>query len=156
MKAGIRSTSLNCPIFRSVGVQNCLQIKREHYMPNFPIHTITSTPEGSKSALEQPQQAFGVVPNIAGAIANSPKLVNSPVGVFQQAYSRGLTEQENQIVLLTDAVANFQSRSIPGLRSSKGSAPKRPTLFVRGVCLRTSHLSHFPRWQRRSLKNAAT
>ena len=81
-------------------------------MTNHPIHTIASAPEGSKSALEQLQQAFGVVPNIAGAIANSPKLINSLVGLFQQVHSRGLTEQENQIVLLTDAVANSSTYAV--------------------------------------------
>lgn len=75
-------------------------------MQNYPIHTIASAPESSKPGLEQLQQAFGVIPNIAAAIANSPKLVNSLVGVFQQVHSSSLTEQEIQIVLLTDAVAN--------------------------------------------------
>jgi uncharacterized peroxidase-related enzyme len=75
-------------------------------MPNYPIHMIASAPEHSKSALEQLQKAFGVVPNLAAAIANSPKLINSLVGVFQQVHSSSLTEQEIQIVLLTDAVAN--------------------------------------------------
>ena len=75
-------------------------------MPNYPIHTIASAPENSKPGLQQLQQAFGVIPNIAAAIANSPKLINSLVGVFQQVHSSSLTEQEIQIVLLTDAVAN--------------------------------------------------
>jgi alkylhydroperoxidase family enzyme len=75
-------------------------------MPTYPIHTMASAPENSKPGLEQLQQAFGVVPNIAAAIANSPKLINSLVGVFQQVHSSSLTEQEIQIVLLTDAVAN--------------------------------------------------
>jgi len=79
---------------------------KENHMPNYPLYTIASAPEGSKSALEQLQRAFGVLPNIAAAIANSPKLINSLVAVFQQVHSRGLTEPENQIVLLTDAVAN--------------------------------------------------
>jgi uncharacterized peroxidase-related enzyme len=74
--------------------------------PNYPIHTMASAPENSKPALEQLQKAFGVVPNIAGAIANSPKLVNALVGVFQQVHSSSLTEPEIQIVLLTDAVVN--------------------------------------------------
>jgi alkylhydroperoxidase family enzyme len=81
-------------------------------MPNYPIHTIASAPEGSKSALEQLQQAFGVLPNIAAAIANSPKLVNSLVGVFQQVHSSSLTEQEIQIALLTDAVANSSTYAV--------------------------------------------
>jgi AhpD family alkylhydroperoxidase len=75
-------------------------------MPYYPIHTIASAPENSKPGLQQLQQAFGVIPNIAAAIANSPKLINSLVGVFQQVHSSSLTEQEIQIVLLTDAVAN--------------------------------------------------
>jgi len=75
-------------------------------MPNYPIYSIASAPEMSKPGLEQLQKAFGVVPNIAGAIANSPKLINALVGVFQQVHSSSLTEQEIQIVLLTDAVAN--------------------------------------------------
>jgi len=75
-------------------------------MPNYPIHMIASAPENSKPALEQLQQVFGVVPNIAAVIANSPKLINSLVGVFQQVHSSSLTEQEIQVVLLTNAVAN--------------------------------------------------
>lgn len=73
---------------------------------NYPAHTLASAPENSKAALEQLQKAFGVIPNIAGAIANSPKLINSLVGVFQQVHSSSFTEQELQIVLLTDAVVN--------------------------------------------------
>lgn len=81
-------------------------------MPNYPIHTIASAPEGSKSGLEQLQKAFGVIPNIAAAIANSPKLINSLVGVFQQVHSSSLTEQEIQIVLLTDAVVNSSTYAV--------------------------------------------
>jgi alkylhydroperoxidase family enzyme len=81
-------------------------------MPNYPIHTIASAPEGSKSALEQLQQAFGVLPNLAAAIANSPKLINSLVGVFQQVHTSSLTEPEIQIVLLTDAVANSNTYAV--------------------------------------------
>lgn len=75
-------------------------------MPNYPVHTLASAPQNSKSGLEQLQQVFGFIPNIAAVIANSPKLINALVGLFQQVHSPGLTEQENQIVLLTDAVTN--------------------------------------------------
>ena len=81
-------------------------------MPNYPIHTVASAPEGSKLALEQLQQAFGALPNIAAVIANSPKLVNSLVGVFQQVHSSSLTEPEIQIVLLTDAVTNSSTYAV--------------------------------------------
>jgi alkylhydroperoxidase family enzyme len=89
-----------------------LQTRQENHMPSYPIHTIASAPENSKLALEQLQQAFGVIPNLAAAIANSPKLINSLVGVFQQVHSSSLTEPEIQIVLLTDAVANSSAYAV--------------------------------------------
>jgi alkylhydroperoxidase family enzyme len=81
-------------------------------MTTYPIQTIASAPEKSKPAIEQLQKTFGVVPNIVGAIANSPKLIISLVGLFQQVHSPGLTEAENQIVLLTDAVTNSSTYAI--------------------------------------------
>jgi alkylhydroperoxidase family enzyme len=87
-------------------------ILKENHMPDYPIHTIASAPENSRTALEQLQKAFGVLPNIATAIANSPKLINSLVGVFQQVHSSSLTEQEIQIVLLTDAVVNSSNYAV--------------------------------------------
>ena len=75
-------------------------------MPTYQTHTIESAPEMSKPVLEQLQKAFGVIPNLAAAIANSPKLLTAFAAVFQQVHSSSLTEQEIQIVLLTDAVAN--------------------------------------------------
>jgi alkylhydroperoxidase family enzyme len=100
---------------RAVATQNCLRgygSKKENHMSNYPIRTISSAPEGSKSALDQLRQAFGLVPNIAAAIANSPKLINSLVPVFQQVHSSSLSEPEIQIVLLTDAVANSSAYAV--------------------------------------------
>ncbi|HEY4045989.1 MAG TPA: hypothetical protein VGM27_03895 [Acidobacteriaceae bacterium] len=97
-----------------VDVQDYLRlyIAQVNHMPTYQIHTIASAPEKSKPALEQLQQAFGVLPNIAAVIANSPKLVNSLVGVFQQVHSSSFTEPEIQIVLLTDAVANTSKYAV--------------------------------------------
>lgn len=81
-------------------------------MANYPVHTIASAPAKSKPALEQLQMAFGFLPNLPAVIANSPKLINSLVGMFQQVHSPGLTEAENQIVLLTDAVANSSKYAV--------------------------------------------
>lgn len=94
---------------------------------NYPAHTIASAPENSKPALEQLQKAFGVVPNIAGAIANSPKLINSLAGAFQQVHSSSLTEPEIQIVLLTDAVVNACTYAVAfhtGLALQQGISPE--------------------------------
>jgi alkylhydroperoxidase family enzyme len=81
-------------------------------MANYPVHTIASAPAESKPALEQLQKAFGVLPNLPAVIANSPKLINSLVSMFQQVHSPGLTEAENQIVLLTDAVVNSSQYAV--------------------------------------------
>jgi alkylhydroperoxidase family enzyme len=81
-------------------------------MPNYPVQTIASAPEKSKPALEQLQKAFGVLPNLPAVIANSPKLISALVGLFAQVHSPGLSEAENQIVLLTDAVTNSSSYAV--------------------------------------------
>ena len=51
-------------------------------MTSFPVHTMESAPERSKPALRQLQSAFGMIPNIAAAMATSPVLINSLVGLF--------------------------------------------------------------------------
>ena len=75
-------------------------------MTDFPVHTLESAPERSKPALQQLQKAFGMIPNIAGAIATSPVLINSLVGLFGNVHGGSFTEAQVQVVLLTDAVTN--------------------------------------------------
>jgi alkylhydroperoxidase family enzyme len=75
-------------------------------MPDFPVHTIESAPERSKPALRQLQSAFGMIPNITGAMATSPVLINSLVGLFGNVHGGSFTEAQVQTVLLTDAVTN--------------------------------------------------
>src|SRR5579862_5236355 len=85
---------------------------KEINMQSYPLQTIASAPEESKPALEQLQKAFGILPNLPAVIANSPKLINALVGLFAQVHSPGLTEAENQIVLLTDAVTNSSTYAV--------------------------------------------
>ena len=75
-------------------------------MTTFPVHTIDSAPERSKPALQQLQSAFGVIPNIAGAMSTSPVLINSLVALFGKVHGGSFTEAQVQTVLLTDAVTN--------------------------------------------------
>jgi AhpD family alkylhydroperoxidase len=94
---------------------------------NYPTQTIASAPENSRPALEQLQKVFGTVPNIAGVIANSPKLINGLVGMFQQVHSSSLAEPEIQIVLLTDAVVNSCAYAVAfhtGLALQQGISPE--------------------------------
>lgn len=75
-------------------------------MTSFPVHTIDSAPEGSKPALRQLQSAFGMIPNLIGAMSTSPVLINSLVGLFGKVHGASFTEPQVQSVLLTDAVTN--------------------------------------------------
>jgi AhpD family alkylhydroperoxidase len=72
----------------------------------YPVHTIDSAPEGSKPALQQLQAAFGMIPNIAGAMSTSPVLINSLLGLFQDVHGGSFTEAQIQTLLLTNAVTN--------------------------------------------------
>jgi alkylhydroperoxidase family enzyme len=75
-------------------------------MQKFPVHTIASAPEHAKPALEALEAAFGMIPNIAGAMATSPVLINSLVGLFQRVHGGSFTEAQIQTLLLTNAVTN--------------------------------------------------
>jgi alkylhydroperoxidase family enzyme len=75
-------------------------------MAQFPVYTLDSAPADSKPALNALAQAFGMVPNIAGALAGSPRLINGLVGVFQQVHGGSFTEAQIQALLLTNAVTN--------------------------------------------------
>lgn len=75
-------------------------------MSSYPVYTIESAPVQSKPVLQQLQQAFGLIPNIAGAMAASPVLINGFIGLFERVHASSLTEPQIQTLLLTNAVTN--------------------------------------------------
>jgi alkylhydroperoxidase family enzyme len=75
-------------------------------MNTYPIHTIDSAPDGARQALAGLQHAFGLVPNLAATMANSPPLVNAFVAASGQFGGASFTGGERQVLLLTNAVAN--------------------------------------------------
>ncbi|TKC81747.1 carboxymuconolactone decarboxylase family protein [Trinickia terrae] len=75
-------------------------------MSAFPVYTIESAPERSKPVLDELQRAFGIIPNIAGAIAGSPVLINGFIAVFKGVHSGSFSEAQIQTLLLTNAVTN--------------------------------------------------
>jgi AhpD family alkylhydroperoxidase len=75
-------------------------------MSIFEVQTIDAAPEGSRAPLESLQQAFGMVPNVAGIIANSPVLAKIFVPLFEGVHAGTFTEAEIQTLLLTNAVTN--------------------------------------------------
>src|ERR1700677_3851377 len=79
---------------------------RSRQMSIFEVQTIDRAPEGSRAPLERLQQVFGMVPNVAGVIANSPILANIFVPLFEGVHAGTFTEAEIQTLLLTNAVTN--------------------------------------------------
>jgi alkylhydroperoxidase family enzyme len=75
-------------------------------MSSYPVHTIESAPAQSKPVLQQLQQAFGLIPNIAATMAASPVLINGFIGLFERVHASSLTEPQIQTLLLTNAVTN--------------------------------------------------
>jgi alkylhydroperoxidase family enzyme len=75
-------------------------------MQTFPVHTIESAPEQSRPSLQMLQGAFGMIPNIAGAMSTSPVLIGSLVSLFQKVHGGSFSEEQIQILLLTNAVTN--------------------------------------------------
>ena len=81
-------------------------------MERFPVYTVDSAPEASKPALRDLQAAFGMIPNIAGAMATSPVLISSLVGLFGRVHGGSFTEVQIQTLLLTNAVTNACSWAV--------------------------------------------
>jgi alkylhydroperoxidase family enzyme len=75
-------------------------------MPSYPLHSFESAPAQSKPVLQQLQKTFGLIPNIAGKMAESPVLINGFIGLFERVHASSLTEPQIQTLLLTNAVVN--------------------------------------------------
>jgi AhpD family alkylhydroperoxidase len=75
-------------------------------MSLFPIHTLATAPAASRPVLEALQQAFGVIPSLAGGMASSPVLARGFIGLFQNVHAGTFSEAEIQVLLLTNAVTN--------------------------------------------------
>lgn len=75
-------------------------------MSRYPLYTIDSAPAQSRPVLEQLQQAFGLIPNIAAKMAASPVLINGFIGLFERVHASSLSEVQIQTLLLTNAVTN--------------------------------------------------
>ncbi len=75
-------------------------------MTTYPVLTLATAPEASRPVLENLNQAFGLIPNIAGTMAHSPTLIGGFIGLFTAVHAGRLSEADIQILLLTNAVTN--------------------------------------------------
>ena len=93
-----------------------------------------------------------MVPNIAGAMATSPVLIDSLVGLFGRVHSGSFTEPQIQTLLLTNAVTNASTWAVAfhtalalqqGLDQADvnairaGRSPNDPTLGALSTLART-------------------
>ena len=81
-------------------------------MQRFPVYTLDSAPDASKSALRDAQARFGMIPNLAATMATSPVLIQSLIGIFDKVHGGNFTEPQIQTVLLTDAVTNASAWAV--------------------------------------------
>jgi alkylhydroperoxidase family enzyme len=76
-------------------------------MTTYPIHTLDTAPDYAKQPFALLQEAFGFVPGVAGAMANSAPLMNSFFAAFGHFRGEGtFTAAERQVLLLSNAVTN--------------------------------------------------
>ncbi len=72
----------------------------------FNVWDIDSAPEGSRSALEAARKKFGFVPNLLGALAETPSAIDAYLSVSSAYEKTSLTPAEQQVVLLATSVEN--------------------------------------------------
>jgi AhpD family alkylhydroperoxidase len=94
--------------------------------PVFPHHTYDSAPAASKPTLQKLKEAVGMVPNLAGAMAESPQLIEAFTALSAIYQSGTFTAVEREVLSLVNAVENecHYCRAIHSAFASKaGLAP---------------------------------
>ena len=68
----------------------------------FTVHDKQSAPEESRQTLENVEQAYGFLPNIMGAFAESPAILQAYIQLNELfSYQTAFDETEQQVVLMT-------------------------------------------------------
>lgn len=99
----------------------------------FPVHSIESSPEASKGALQAAASAFGFIPNLIGVMASSPALTEAYMSlssIFEQ--KSDLTPAERQVVLL--AVSRYhECRYCMAAHTAAASMQQVPAEVVEAI-----------------------
>ncbi len=75
-------------------------------MTKFNVYTLETVPEAAKSALQKLKDQVGVIPNLAGAMAESPSLIEAFVALRGIYQSGSFTPIEREVISISNAVAN--------------------------------------------------
>lgn len=70
-------------------------------MEEFKIHTIESAPADSKESLQKAMNSYGMIPNLLGAMAESPETLKAYQKLSEYFNTSSLTPHERHIVWLT-------------------------------------------------------
>lgn len=70
-------------------------------MSTFTIHTLESAPEASRPALEKAKAKYGMVPSLAGGLAESPVALEAYFALSELAGRTSFTPTERTVVWLT-------------------------------------------------------
>ena len=69
-------------------------------MVDFTLHTMETAPEGSKPLLEKSQKAYGMIPNLHAAMAESPQHLEAYQALSTLFEQTSLTAEERNVVWL--------------------------------------------------------
>ena len=75
-------------------------------MVEFIAHTPDSAPEGSKETLEAAEKAYGFIPNMLRALAESPKAAKAYWSLGEQLNGSSLSGMEQQVLMLAVSRVN--------------------------------------------------
>jgi uncharacterized peroxidase-related enzyme len=67
----------------------------------FPVHTMATAPDASRSTLEEAKKTYGFVPNLFGVLAESPTAVQAYAALNKTLEQSALSPVEQQVVMLT-------------------------------------------------------
>ncbi|MBW4447117.1 MAG: carboxymuconolactone decarboxylase family protein [Spirirestis rafaelensis WJT71-NPBG6] len=72
---------------------------------DFPIYTIDTAPEASKTALVHAKETFGFIPNLEGIFAQAPELLKGSMALWDLFEATSFSPVEQQVIYLT---ANYE------------------------------------------------
>src|SRR5262245_9894986 len=79
---------------------------KEVEMITYPIHSLESAPESSRTLLQNLKESVGMIPNLAAAMAESPQLLQGFLAVRDIYQGGTFTAAEIQVLSLTAAFEN--------------------------------------------------
>lgn len=75
-------------------------------MSLFEIHSIETTPEGSKAAIRAVETKYHMIPNVLGVMAESPQALEAYLNLSQLFEQGSFNSVERQVILLTVSYEN--------------------------------------------------